>query len=157
MLQCIAVCCSVFQCAADVLYCLHLPALHEHTDSIMVIPGVLQCAEVCCNVLQCVADVLPCVVVSSSFSPTRTNRLKLWSYGVCCSVLQHVAARCGVLVFQPYTNAQTRLWFYFISYCNIIPMCCSVLQCVAVCCSVLQCVAVCCSVLQCAAVCCSVL
>jgi len=55
------------------------------------------------------------------------------------------------------------------------PVCCSVLQCVAVCCSVLQCVAVCCSVLQlwismtrlmmpvccsvlqCVAVCCSVL
>ena len=36
------------------------------------------------------------------------------------------------------------------------PVCCSVLQCVAVCCSVLQCVAVCCSVLQCVAVCCSV-
>ena len=29
------------------------------------------------------------------------------------------------------------------------PVCCSVLQCVAVCCKVLQCVAVCCSVLQC--------
>ena len=28
------------------------------------------------------------------------------------------------------------------------PLCCSVLQCVAVCCSVLQCVAVCCSVVQ---------
>ena len=37
------------------------------------------------------------------------------------------------------------------------PVCCSVLQCVAVCCSVLQCVAVCCSVLQCVAVCCNVL
>ena len=36
------------------------------------------------------------------------------------------------------------------------PICCSVLQCVAVCCSVLQCVAACCSVLQCVAVCCSV-
>jgi len=36
------------------------------------------------------------------------------------------------------------------------PLCCSVLQCVAVCCSVLQCVAVCCSVLQFVAVCCSV-
>jgi len=31
--------------------------------------------------------------------------------------------------------------------CDIIIVCCSVLQCVAVCCSVLQCVAVCCSVL----------
>jgi len=33
-----------------------------------------------------------------------------------------------------------------------IPVCCSVLQCVAVCCSVLQCVAVCCNVLRCVAV-----
>jgi len=46
--------------------------------------------------------------------------------GGCCSVLQGVAV--GV------------------------PVCCSVLQCVAVCCSVLQCVAVRCSVLQCVAV-----
>jgi len=38
-----------------------------------------------------------------------------------------------------------------------LPVCCSVLQCVAACCSVMQCVAVCCSVLRCAAVCCSVL
>ena len=38
-----------------------------------------------------------------------------------------------------------------------IPVCCSVLQCVAVCCSVLQCVVVCCSVLQCVAGCCSAL
>ena len=38
-----------------------------------------------------------------------------------------------------------------------IPVCCSVLQCVAVCYSVLQCAAVCCSVKQCFAVCCRVL
>jgi len=50
---------------------------------------------------------------------------------------------------------------------QVFPVCCSVLQCLAVFCSVLQCVAgchvvlqgvaVCCSVLQCVAVCCSVL
>jgi len=39
--------------------------------------------------------------------------------------------------------------------CSELPMCCRVLQCVAVCCSVLQCVAVCCSVLLCVAVCCA--
>jgi len=37
--------------------------------------------------------------------------------------------------------------------CCILPICNSVLRCVAVCCSVLQCVAVRCSVLQCVAVC----
>ena len=40
-------------------------------------------------------------------------------------------------------------------YCSVSPVCCSVLQCVAVSCSTLQQVAVRCSVLQCVAVCCS--
>jgi len=43
------------------------------------------------------------------------------------------------------------------SVSQCVAVCCSVLQCVAVCCSVLQCVTVCCSVLQCVAVCCSAL
>jgi len=61
-------------------------------------------------------------------------------------VAVYVAACCSVL-----------------QYCNTYlprrshPVCCSVLQCVAVCCSVLQCAAVCCSVLQCVAGFCSVL
>jgi len=42
-------------------------------------------------------------------------------------------------------------------HCNVYPLCCSVLQCVAVCCSVLRCVVVCCIVLQYVAVCGSVL
>jgi len=83
--------------------------------------------------------------------------------GVCCSVLQRVAACCSVL--------------------QCVAVCCSVLQCVAVCCkeaetsgnanedeehvvsiiaslllrSVNECVAACCSVLQHVVVCCSML
>ena len=69
--------------------------------------------------------------------------------------LEHLC-QCAAMCSLPHASAQGH-----------VPVCCSMLQCVAVrCsvlqsvavhCSVLQCVAVCCSVLQCVAVCCSVL
>jgi len=67
---------------------------------------------------------------------------------ICCSVLQRVAACCGVL--QSLDSFIRVIWLILtgdttykedLQYAER----CSVLQCVAVCCSVLQCVAACCT------------
>jgi len=75
---------------------------------------------------------------------------------VCCSVLQYFAMYCSVLHqrtgHQKHSGRAAGQ--------GLLPVCCNVLQCVAVCGSVLQCVAMCCnalqccSVLQCVAICC---
>jgi len=82
-----------------------------------------------------------------------------------CNTLQHTATRCNTLAIQhtddaTHCNARMQVphqkdepWCYLLAGHSLlwsrwpsgIPVCCSVLQCVAVCCSVLQCVAVCCS------------
>jgi len=67
VVQCDAVCCSVWQCvAAFCSWCSQPTDAHLRT----VCCSVLQCAVVCCSVLQYVA--------------------------VCCSVLQCVAVCCSV-------------------------------------------------------------
>jgi len=79
MLQCVAVCCSVLQCAAT-----------SGRDKTLVIRR-LYIAEICCSVLQCVAvccGMLQCVAVCCSV---------LQCVAVCCSVLQCVAVCCSVL------------------------------------------------------------
>ena len=43
VLMCVAVCCSLLQCVAEV----------RHSTNVCC--SVLQCVAVCCNVLQCVA------------------------------------------------------------------------------------------------------
>ena len=82
---------------------------------------------------------------------------------MCCSVLQCVTVCCSadkdpcvLTVFWARSAATERCSMRRECH-QYIPVCCSVLQCVAVCYSVLQCAAVCCSVLQCFAVCCRVL
>ena len=89
---------------------------------------------------------------------------------VCCSVVQWCVAGCGLLCVAERVCVLCS-WNCSCRLCS--PLCCSVLQCVAVCitlctawcseaecgtvwCSALQCVAVCCSALHCVAVCCSV-
>ena len=79
-MQCVAVCCSVLQCAA--VNSLQHSAIH----CIAVICSDLQCvavcrthlSQLCCSVLQCVA------VCCSKFTATNCNTL-------CCSDLQCVA------------------------------------------------------------------
>jgi len=69
VLQCVAVCCSVWQGGAELC-------------------SVLQCVAVCCSLMQCVAGfgeccrVLPCVAVRLK------ARVVLQSVAVCCSTSQ---------------------------------------------------------------------
>ena len=67
MLQCDALCCSVWQCVAV-------------------------CVAVCCSVLQCVAECR-----GASCCSDFNVRLCIDSDAVCCSVLQRVAVWCSVL------------------------------------------------------------
>ena len=75
-------------------------------------------------------------------------------FGIFLAVVRHLQAskskssRIALLCIK---DTGTGFWEY---PRTVLPVCCSVLQCVAVCCSVLQCVTVCCSVLQCVVVCC---
>ena len=67
-MQCVAVCCSVLQCAQLISVCLAVCR-----QFIAVCCSVLQCVAMCCSVLQCVAvccSVLQCVydARSSSFA-----------------------------------------------------------------------------------------
>jgi len=84
---------------------------------------------------------------------------------VCCSMLQYVAVRCRVIVFESTWAHRAAISACLDStsahpFMNRLTWCSekergSVLQCVAVCVRVLKCVAVCCSVLQCVAVFCT--
>jgi len=128
VLQCVAVCCSVYH-------------LYHHHLHLLQCVSVLQCiASVCCSVLQ---FVLECYY---------------WCVAVCCLiVLQHVAVCCSVLQCVPPLSSPSTTVAVFSVCCFVWFQCdalwCSELHCVAVCCSVLQCAAVCCRVLPCAAVC----
>jgi len=101
---------------------------------------------VCCSVLQYVAV---CRSVSQCVA-------------VCCSVFQHVAMCCNVLLCDAMCCSVLASFSFrasrsIVLLCQtIVPVCCSVSQCVAVCCRVLRCVAVCDSVLRCVAVCCGI-
>jgi len=83
VLQGVAVCCSVLQCAAHhATHCVYVELLAAGRHSQCC--SVLQCAAVCCSVLQCVQCVAVCCSV-------------LQCVAVCCSVLPCVAVRCMVL------------------------------------------------------------
>jgi len=87
-----------------------------------------------------------------------------------CNTLQHTATHCYTLLPEVCAlgilHERKRLaevfagcFDPFLVLCRWLlkPVCCSVVQCVAVCCSVLECVGVCWSVLECVAMCCNVL
>ena len=89
---------------------------------------------------------------------------------VCCSVLQYVAVRRGVLVGVSCCILLNNTLYHTAPHCTTLQhtaACCSMLECVAVCRGLLVgvsscmlqvlCVAVCCRVFQCVAVCCSML
>jgi len=108
-LPCVAVCCSVLQCVA-------------------VCCSVLQCVAVCCSVSKCVAAccrVLQCVAV-------------------CRSALQCVAVFGSPMRFNGFVGeddlallqSESLGWVQALLQPVPPPVCCSVLQCVAVCCSV---------------------
>jgi len=97
MLQCVAVCCSVLQCASLLIFlhtlfhislCYYRPPT---TSPSITRTSLWQCVAVCCCVLQCVVvccSVLQCVAVCCSV---------LQCVAVCHSVLQCVAVCCSVL------------------------------------------------------------
>jgi len=138
---------------------------------------VLQSVAACCSVLQRCSVLHRCTLFQyladcpSLFGISRSD----YQHILCCSALQHVAACCSVLQFVAVScrlsltvwNLVTPLPTHNLGQsCPTLPpaqpLCCSVLQCVAVTCSALYCIAVCCSVFQtrsCTtpAVCCSVL
>jgi len=98
-LQCVAVCCSVWQCV------LHVNLRRDIAVAVIIVVWcrALQCVAVCCSVLQCVAvycRLLQCVAVYIAHEPqTRYCRCShhcctVQSVAVCCSVLQTVAV-CG--------------------------------------------------------------
>jgi len=120
VLQCVAVCCRVWQCVAVYTYYKWVLIMS------CAISCVMQYVEVCGSVLYCVAV---CICYKWVLIRSRATGLVVQCVVVCCSVLQCVAVCCSVLQW--------------------VVVDCSVLQRVAACCSVLQRVAACCSVLQC--------
>ena len=111
VLQCVAVCYSLLQCAV-VLFAATTSWSYSCTT---VRCSVLQCVAVCCSGLQCVAvccgvccNVLQCVAVRCSVlqchlqqqKPGRT--LALRCVAVCCGVLQCVAV----------SSVETAAWSY---------------------------------------------
>jgi len=124
MQQCVAVCCSVSQCASVwSMICSGALCYQKSQQRATTVSSVLQrsyvlqqCVAVCCSVLQCVA-----LCFSAEYNFFRSTVLPTITATSCNS--QPCVAEMFVLQ-----------------------------QCVAVHCSVLQCIAVCCSVLQCASV-----
>jgi len=73
VLQCVAVCCGVFQYVA--VCCLESwPRYHGSLANTCMCCTVLQCVAVCCNVLQCVAmcfSMMQCVALSHGLAVTN--------------------------------------------------------------------------------------
>jgi len=178
VLQCVAVCCSVLQCAFFLLL-LAKKSQFQVLQRAAVCCSVLQCATVCCSVLQCVAAccsvlqhvavLLNAVCILLSANGKKVSIPGVEHDAVCCSALLCVTVRCSALlrvtarcsVLQRVAVRCSVLQRVAVC-CSVFMRCayavfCSVFQCVAVCCSLLQFVAVGCSLLQCGAVWCSVL
>jgi len=145
VLQCVAVCCSVFPLTRLILRAGVLSLL---------CCSVLQCVAVCCSVLQSVAECCSEKRDASrgSYQFARQSYRDWYAIHVNIHTLQHTATHCNLW----YTHCNSlqlncteidmrSMWI------SQVAVCCSVLQCVAVCCSVSQCIAVCRSVLQCVA------
>jgi len=141
VLQCVAVCCSLYQES-----CVRL---------LQTFPGRGRCVAACCSVLQYGAVFIKRAVCDFCRHSLGEAGV-LVRVAVCCSMLQSLSReQCVTFADIPWERQ----------------VCCSVLQCVSVCCSLYQesCVRllqtfpwrlerqVCCSVLRCVAVRCSVL
>jgi len=107
VLQCVAVCCSVWQC---------------------VYHSVMQCVAVCCSVLQLCCSTLQYIVVwhpkmsdKTALQCDKTRAVGCSCVAVCCSTLQCVAAR--------YLKIKQ-------DEGSVLQLCCIVWQYVAVCCKV---------------------
>jgi len=88
VLQCVAVCCGVSQHVAmrcNVLQCVALSCALLHLP---------QRASMCCRVLQCVAE---CCSVLQCVAECCTVRRVLYCAAVCCCALQCVVVCCCVL------------------------------------------------------------
>jgi len=180
MLQCVAVCCSVWQrVCRDSHRGPSTPRLLSYSGmSVAVcalqctaVCSVLQCVTVCCSALQCVAACgkRRTVTLKQAFNSSSFDLL-WYSIFVDCATLHHTATfGTRYLCCSMYVAVCCRTCVAVC--CSVLQVCCSVWigvcrdsqtrllvacgTCVTV--SVLQCVAVCCSVLQCVAMCCSVL
>jgi len=150
VLQYVAVCCSVLQLVL---------LLHLQASSALAIYSLPRWHAVRCSMLHCVAM---CCSVLQHVLLSRQQASIPWQYihfqdgmqgvevccGVCCSLLQCVAARIALTSASIECNGNVSTSKVARSALQYVVVQCSVLQCVAVCCSVLQCVALCCSVLQ---------
>jgi len=165
LLQCVAVCCSVFQRGCSVVAvwlqyvnsnlavsCIFAAACAtKRKSTVCVLQSVALCrinlqrVAACCSELQWGATVscifaTTCETISESTYSCCNMLLLMQGVAVCCSALQCVecvAAWCSVLQCVAYS---TRLAKQEVNP----PSChCSVLQRVAACCSMLQCAAVC--------------
>ena len=93
MLQCILVCCRVWQ--LEVFFCKKKTS-QNRARMLRRVAGVLQCAAVCCSVLQCVA--VRCSLRSFFVKAPRQSRARVLQHiALCYSVLQCVAVCCSVL------------------------------------------------------------
>jgi len=98
VLQCaahIAVCCSVLQCAARIAVCcsvLQCGNMRSAEVFVAVCCSVLQCNAVCCSVLQCAARIAVCCreYVSPRNCGIEANSADI-CVAVCCSLFQCVA------------------------------------------------------------------
>jgi len=162
-LQCVAVCCSVLQCAASRDF-FEQTTRATHCYSVLQCPGQHTVAA-CCSVLQRVAA---CCIERIGFLKMpgqHTVAVGCSRTTYHCSILQCIASR--ELVFNK-CHSNTLLQFIWTCCCVLhrknqfwtdfaSQLDGRVLQCIAVCRSAVQCVAVCRSVSQCVAVCCSTL
>jgi len=187
VLQRVAACCSVLQCALT--YCRQE---QRQLVRIAVCCSVLQCVAVCYSVLQRVAVCTD--TLQTRAKTTRPCCSELQCVAVCCSVDLHIADKSkdnssnSVIHYSRHHRTRTThskpphpiprdsQHAQYHPSNRSCAVCCSVLQSVVVCCSELQCVAVyrsysqhaqyhpsnrfcvvCCSVMQCVVACCGVL
>jgi len=163
VLQCVAVCCSVFRndkgcledtnvayytsrCAVTPLLCAAarrsvLRQWHRVSGGQSCVSHIkMRCdtTVVCCSALQC------CTVCCSSDMGMSGNLscvmhiiMRCLCSNACCSALQCVAVWCG----SDMTCLEDICVAHIMVRCLCSNVCCSTLQCAVVCCSVLQCVA----------------
>jgi len=139
-LQCVAVCCSVWQWV-----------LEAFSSVVALVAAEFYTSKCCSVLLQCVSvSRLRCVAMcfGDFLKYRRFVAAKIYT-SKCCGVLQCVAVCCSVLQCVKVCFGDFLKRHRLVAAEVHTSKCCGVLQCVAMCCSVLQCVAVCCSVLQC--------